>query len=77
MVRVRVDVGSGPEFDRVRTPPRPEQVSPLSQQPYLPFEPRVQYLPTGQPPDLSGQHVAVVSMHPVPHSFWPGEHVPV
>lgn len=53
------------------TPPGPTHVRPVRQQPYSPLEPRLQYVPTAQPPARSGQQVSVRSMQEVPQSFMP------
>lgn len=53
------------------TPPGPTHVLPIRQHPYSPFEPRLQYVPTEQPPALSGQQVSVRSMQASPQSFMP------
>lgn len=55
----------------VVAPPGPPQLSPLGQQPYSLFVPRLQYAVGGQPPIWSGQQVQVRSMQPDPQSFWP------
>ena len=52
-------------------PPGPPQLSPLRQQPYSSFVPRLQYSVGGQPPARSGQQVQVVSIQPDPQLFMP------
>lgn len=51
----------------VVAPPSPEQISSLSQQPYSPLSPGVQYWVAGHPPFKSGQQVEPSAIQPSPH----------
>jgi hypothetical protein len=74
-VRVEMIVDMATEKPcEILTPPSPRQSLsgvPFGQHPYLLFGRRLQKVLRGQPPLLSGQHVADRAMHIVPQSFRP------